>query len=158
VTVQETPVSAKLAEDIRRRCGENAMLCYQCKKCTSGCPVARDMDVAPHRIMRAIQFGRDEAVLNSRTIWLCANCETCFTRCPQSIDIPRIMDAAKNIAKDRGIRCRVPDVATFYNLAVDWINRTGRVYELGLMGEYNLRTGKPARNMDLAIKMFRSAS
>ena len=156
MALEATVISRKLAEAIQARSGENALLCYQCKKCSAGCPVAEYMDLAPNQVMRAIQLGRDDRVLNSQTIWLCASCETCFTRCPQGIDIPRIMDAAKNIARERGIKPRIPDVAIFYDLALDWIGRIGRVYELGLMGEFNLRTKQPLRNMDLAVKMFRS--
>lgn len=156
MTLEGTVISDNLAEVIKARCGENAMLCYQCKKCSAGCPVAEHMDLAPNQVMRAIQYGLDDQVLNCQTIWLCADCETCFTRCPQGLDIPRMMDAIKGIAKERGIKPRVPDVATFYELALAWINRIGRVYELGLMGEFNLRTGRPTRNMGLGLRMFRS--
>ncbi|MGQ9675711.1 MAG: heterodisulfide reductase-related iron-sulfur binding cluster [Chloroflexota bacterium] len=156
MTLEATVINRNLAEAIQSRCGENAMLCYQCKKCSAGCPVSRYMDLAPNQVMRAIQFGREDQVLNCQTIWLCASCETCFTRCPQGIDIPRIMDAAKNLARERGIKPRIPDVAIFYDLALDWIDRIGRVYELGLMGEFNMRTRQPVRNADLGIKMFRA--
>ena len=64
-----------LAQEIRDRSGENVFLCYQCKKCTAGCPVAAFFDLTPHQVLRAAQFGQTDLVLNSRTISLCAACE-----------------------------------------------------------------------------------
>ncbi|MDO8671999.1 MAG: 4Fe-4S dicluster domain-containing protein, partial [Dehalococcoidia bacterium] len=81
-----------IVEVIRRECGEKVMLCYQCKKCTVGCPVVDEMDLKPNQIMRALQFNQIDRVLNSKTIWLCASCKTCTTRCPNDIDITEIMD------------------------------------------------------------------
>ena len=34
--------------------------CYQCGKCTAGCPRGDVMDVPPTRIMRAVQIGNVE--------------------------------------------------------------------------------------------------
>ena len=63
-------------------------LCYHCHKCTSGCPVADEMQYGPDRqILRMVQFGEKEKLLKSADIWVCASCETCGTRCPNEIDI-----------------------------------------------------------------------
>ena len=32
--------TASLAAQVQQRCGENPARCYQCGKCTAGCPVA----------------------------------------------------------------------------------------------------------------------
>ena len=56
--------------------------CYQCGKCTAGCPTAFAMDYPPNQIIRGIQLGMRDAVLSSKAIWVCAACETCTTRCP----------------------------------------------------------------------------
>jgi heterodisulfide reductase subunit B len=154
-----------LAEEIRERSGENVFLCYQCKKCTSGCPVAAYFDLTPHQVLRACQFGQTELVLHSRTISICAACETCSTRCPQSIDIARIMDELEIMAAEQGIKSRAPTVPMFYKSANRGINWFGRMWELGLMAELYVREFF-ARELDLrqlfkygipmAIKMFRS--
>ena len=91
-----------LAREIRERSGENVFLCYQCKKCTAGCPVAAYFDLTPHQVLRACQFGQADLVLHSRTISICAACETCSTRCPQGIDIARIMDVLEIMAAGAG--------------------------------------------------------
>ena len=94
-------VSPLLAENVGTGCGENAYKCYQCKRCTSGCPVARYADMHPAMIMRAVQLGQLDMVFDDRFIWLCTGCETCTTRCPQGIDIAAIMDELKIIARAR---------------------------------------------------------
>jgi len=57
--------------------------CYQCGKCTAGCPMAQSMDYSPRQIVRLLQLGLADDALRSRTIWMCASCETCATRCPR---------------------------------------------------------------------------
>ena len=128
-----------LAREIKERSGENVFLCYQCKKCTAGCPVAPYFDLTPNEVLRACQFGQADLVLNSRTISICAACETCSTRCPQGIDIARIMDELEIMAQDMGIKSKAPTVPMFYksaNRGIDWF---GRMWELGLMAELYIR-------------------
>ena len=152
-----------LAHLIQEECGENVYLCYQCKKCTAGCPVAEHFDLTPNQVMRAIQFGQKDMILNSKTIWLCAACETCATRCPQGIDITRIMDVLKIMAQREGIKPKVPAVPMFYKSALRGIRYFGRMYELGLMAELYTRLFLArkldfkqlfAKDMPMALKMF----
>jgi heterodisulfide reductase subunit B len=128
-----------LAQEIQQRCGENVFLCYQCKKCTAGCPVAAYFDLAPNQVLRACQFGQANLVLSSRTISICAACETCSTRCPQGIDIARIMDVLEIMAAEVGIKSKAPTVPMFYKAANRGINWFGRMWELGLMAELYVR-------------------
>ncbi len=148
-------VDPSLAERVRELCGENAYLCYQCRKCTSGCPLADVMDLAPNQAVRAIQLGQLDMVLNSTTLWLCASCQTCVTRCPHGIDLPRIMDALRAAALATGVKPRVPSVARFYQVASRDIKMLGRLYEVGLMAELNLRSGQVFKDMPLALQLFR---
>ncbi|MEJ2207610.1 MAG: heterodisulfide reductase-related iron-sulfur binding cluster [Anaerolineae bacterium] len=159
-----------LAREIQERSGENVFLCYQCKKCTAGCPVAAYFDLTPHQVLRACQFGQEEMVLNARTISVCAACETCSTRCPQDIDIARIMDVLEIMAAERGIPSKAPSVPMFYKSANRGINYFGRMWELGLMAELYIRQffhwqeGKPLLdfrqifkyNLTTAVKMLRT--
>jgi len=161
----QTMLNTELAETIKRECGENVFLCYQCQKCSSGCPVAEHFDLAPNQLMRAIQFGQKEMVLHSTTIWLCAMCETCATRCPHDINITKIMDALKIMAKNEGIAPKVPSVSLFYEAALRGIKWFGRMYEAGLMGEIYLRQMMSGHlnyqqvwknDLPLALKMFKA--
>ena len=123
-----------LAREIQDACGENVNLCYQCKKCTAGCPVVEHFDLSPHRLMRALQLGQRDMVLHSKTVWLCAACEACSTRCPQGLDLPRTVDALRIIATREGVEPAVRPVPAFYAAALRGIKMFGRMYEAGLMG------------------------
>ncbi len=150
-----TITKAELAQEIGREAGENVFLCYQCVKCTSGCPLADYFDLAPHQVMRALQLGQDDRVLNSRTIWLCASCETCTTRCPQGLDVAGIMDRLKMAAEARGVPPKVREAALFNKVFLRNVNILGRAYELGLMAEMNLRTGRPFKDLPMGLEMMR---
>jgi heterodisulfide reductase subunit C len=80
--------------------GENPFACNQCGKCSAGCPVAADMDLLPNQVIRLVQLGLEE-VLQSQTIWSCAACLACSTRCPKGLDLPRIMEALRVIQLQR---------------------------------------------------------
>src|SRR4030042_6572040 len=161
----ETMLNTDLAATIKRECGENVFLCYQCQKCSAGCPVVEHFDLPPNQLMRAIQLGQKEMVLHSKTIWLCAMCETCATRCPHDINITSIMDVLKIMAKNEGIEPKVPSVPLFYQAALRGIKWFGRMYEAGLMAEIYLRQMIAGQlnyqqvwkhDMPLALKMLRN--
>lgn len=144
-----------LANIVLRETGSNVFLCYQCVKCTSGCPLAEHFDLEPNQIMRALQLGMDERALQSKTIWLCAACQTCTTRCPQGLDIAGIMDALRIESRKRGYQPAVPEVAWFNDVFLRNVKLLGRSYEAGLIAELNLRKGKPTQDLDLGLEMIR---
>ena len=154
-TESVTEIRPDLAREIERRTGQNAFLCYQCVRCSSGCPLTEFYDYNPNQVMRLVQIGDVDAALNARTPWLCASCLTCTTRCPQGLDIARIMETLTQVARDRGVPPKVPEVALFNKVFLKDANLFGRVYELGLMGSMNLLTRNWFRDMDLGIEMFR---
>ena len=81
--------------------GQEVMACNQCGKCSAGCPAAMAMDLLPSQVIRFVQLGLEE-VLDSKTIWLCASCLTCLSRCPRGVDLPRIMESLRQLALRRG--------------------------------------------------------
>ncbi|MDP8246685.1 MAG: 4Fe-4S dicluster domain-containing protein [Candidatus Tritonobacter lacicola] len=83
--------------------GQNLLACYQCGKCSAGCPVVSEMDILPSQVIRLAQLGSDEEVLNSRTIWLCASCMTCMARCPKGVDLAKVMEALRLIRLRKNI-------------------------------------------------------
>lgn len=54
------------------------------------------MDLLPSQVIRLVQLGLEEA-LTCETIWLCASCLTCLSRCPKGVDLPRIMEALRQL-------------------------------------------------------------
>ncbi|HSG42839.1 MAG TPA: heterodisulfide reductase-related iron-sulfur binding cluster [Anaerolineales bacterium] len=155
--IPEQPITIKtdLAELIQQELGENLYLCYQCVKCTSGCPVGEFFDWQPNQIMRALQLGQDDIALEAKTPWLCASCQACTTRCPQGLNIAAIMDYLTQLALERGIRPKVPEVDYFNTAFMREVRLWGRAYELGLIVEMKLRTLDIMADLDLGVKMFR---
>ena len=77
--------------------GENLLSCNQCGKCSAGCPLAFSMDLLPNQVIRLVQLGIEDVLL-SQTIWTCASCLTCSSRCPKGLELPRLMEALRIIS------------------------------------------------------------
>ena len=153
---KEIHINPDLAQRIQNELGENVYLCYQCVKCTSGCPVGQYFDWQPNQIMRALQLGQEDIALESDTPWLCASCQTCSTRCPQGLDITAIMEFLTREALARGLKPPVREVDAFNKAFMREVRLWGRSYELGLMAEMklrNLRTHPITEDLDLGLKV-----
>lgn len=146
---------SNLISQIKSVVGEEVNLCYQCEKCTSGCPAAVEMELAPAQIMHAAQLNLKEKILKANSIWLCASCETCTTRCPQGIDISKVMDALRIISRKEKHKASVPLVPLFYKLCLLSLKFIGCIYELGLAGFMRLRAGAVLKDMPLAKAMIK---
>lgn len=152
VTIQP---ESELAKSVLSESGQNVNACYQCRKCAAGCPISYAMDYQPAQLIHAIRLGMDDLVLNSKTMWLCASCETCTTRCPQGVDVAKVMDAVKITALRRGLKPAIPQVASFYNAALANIKKCGRMYELGMIIGLKMRTFEFFKDAGMGMKMFR---
>jgi heterodisulfide reductase subunit C2 len=139
--------SGDLVKEIEDDTGIKVSACYQCKKCTSGCPVTFAMDIYPDRVIRLVQLGQEEMVLNCDTIWICSACETCTTRCPNEVDIAGTMDCLKERAVKAGIKIPQPKTYAFHRAFLNDIRRRGRVFEGGLMMSYLLKSGEYKRKL-----------
>ena len=94
-TIEIENVGGALAREVQARGGASPMSCYQCAKCSSGCPVSARTGLKPHELVRMVQLDQREVALSSRLIWECTSCQTCITRCPQQVDIPAMNDALR---------------------------------------------------------------
>jgi heterodisulfide reductase subunit C2 len=137
---QSTDRDTKFIAEIERISGQKLADCYQCGKCSAGCPIGYEMDMLPDKVMRYLQLGIKDEVIDSQTPWLCASCEQCSSRCPQEVEIPRVMEAIRIIGIREGKK-KGGKVALFNNLFAGVIRWFGRSYEPGLMGFYNLLSG-----------------
>jgi heterodisulfide reductase subunit C2 len=132
--------------------------CYQCGKCSAGCPLSEEMDYPPSLILRMLQTGNpelEEKVLRSFSIWVCLTCEMCFARCPMSIDIPKMMDFLREKSLNEGkTNPKAKEIIAFHKSFLDSIKFTGRLYEIGLLVDYKSRTLKLMQDLVLAPKML----
>jgi len=152
-----TPV-VSLASHLHRHMGINLSHCYQCGKCSAGCPVAEDMDMTSCRALRLLQLelpSLDARVLASEGIWLCLACETCSTRCPQEVEVAKVMDYVRAEAVARGVaHPKSKDILAFHRAFLDSIKVTGRLYEIGLVANYKVRSRHFLKDVALAPKMY----
>jgi len=89
------PEFVKKLEEIS---GQNIHKCMQCGTCTGGCPMGEEVDLPPRSIILLSHFGLKEKVTDSNTVWLCASCNTCYARCPRGLDIPKVMEAIRQLS------------------------------------------------------------
>ena len=144
-----------LVEKVAKESGQDISSCFQCRKCTSGCPVAEYMDFHPNALHRLIQYGRKEDLLSSSAIWLCVGCETCGQRCPNTIYTSRVLDVLKQMAVKEGAKSGAKSITALHKAFLSGIRRRGRMHELSLILDMRMRSGGYFKDMKLGIDMFR---
>jgi len=77
--------------------GQNIQQCFQCGTCTGSCPMLENMDIHPRKILRMAQMGMDKKLDDTNTCWICASCHTCNVMCPRGVDLPKIMEALRQM-------------------------------------------------------------
>ena len=156
MTVSELPKTVvpnpSFRAEVEKRSGQKVSACFQCEKCTNGCPLTFAMDIMPHKVIRSTHMGLKEAVLKSDTIWVCASCETCTTRCPNGIDIAHIMDTLRQTSQREGVPASKKNVPVFHKTFVGSMRRWGRVHEMEMASMYTLK----AHGLGGLIKQGRS--
>ncbi|MBN1178817.1 MAG: 4Fe-4S dicluster domain-containing protein [Anaerolineae bacterium] len=100
--ISASRIHSDLVRNVEEISGEHLLACNQCGKCSAGCPVASVMDMLPSQVIRMAQLGMED-VLESNTIWICASCLTCVTRCPKGVNLPRMMEALREVSLRSGV-------------------------------------------------------
>jgi len=127
--------------------------CYQCGKCTAGCPVAEYMDVMPSQLMRLIQINALERAQQARAIWQCVSCQTCSTRCPQSVDIAGAIDILREMSIVAGnYASDLHRVVAFQKAFLDSVRRHGRLNEVELIRLFKTAAFLKDFNIPLLMK------
>ncbi len=142
-------------EEVVKASNVDIQACYQCQKCSAGCPVVAAMDIMPNQVVRQIQYGRREKVLSSKTIWVCASCHTCSVRCPNDIDIAKVMDTLRHLSLKSGLKAGVGEIPIFHGAFLDCIKASGRIHELSLILRYKLKTRDFLKDAAFGWPMFR---
>ena len=129
----------KACEAIAAEAGVDLKDCYQCGKCTAGCPLAEGMDLMPREVIRYLQLGLVDDVLDAKTPWICAQCVVCSSRCPQNVDICSIMRAVRLASKHVG-KQPVPEADIFDDEFIANVRAHGVSNEQYLAAAYNLKS------------------
>jgi len=83
--------------------GQQPNYCYQCAKCTSGCPVAKfSEDFRPHQIVNKTLLKLEQQLIPQEVVWICAACHKCIERCPQKVSPYEVIEALRNMASAKG--------------------------------------------------------
>ena len=139
--------------EVEEASGQTVSKCYQCGNCMASCVYTFAYDYSVTQIMRLTQLGQRDTVLGSSSIWLCANCQACTTRCPQNIDVAQVMETLRVMSRKANTVSQ-RDIRVFYDEFLRSVKTFGRVFETGLLPVYNLRTKRPFTDFDLAPRLM----
>lgn len=144
-----------LALLVHQLSGQNVNLCYQCHKCAAGCPVLSAMALGPDRILRMVALNQRDGVLLHGDIWLCAGCFTCWTRCPNEINISAVMDALRQIAIAEDYSVPERDAILFHRLFLGAVEYLGRSHEAITLGGFKILSQVPIhRDLKAGLGLF----
>jgi len=142
ITIKKARAAGGLKAVVEEMTGVELNVCFQCKKCTSGCPVAKLIDSRPSEIMRRLHLGAGDELLESDIIWTCVSCETCSARCPMGIDIAAVMDALRALALERNAPKQQGNVPLFNRAFLATVRFFGRTYDIAMIATYKIGTRK----------------
>jgi len=116
--------------------GHNYLECYQCGKCTAGCPLRVEMDIPVSEVVRLVQCrdkDNEDIALRCQAIWICLSCETCSARCPQEVHPADLMDFMRHESVRRGmVSPEGKRILRFHKAFLNSVKARGRIYEVGL--------------------------
>lgn len=141
ITVKKSKAKG-IIDEVQEITGVDLSVCFQCKKCTSGCPVSKLVKTPPSEIMRRLHLNSGDEILESDILWMCVSCETCSARCPMDIDVAAVMDALRKLAREKGASKQKGNVRLFNWAFLKTVQVFGRTYDIAMIAAYKLGTLK----------------
>jgi heterodisulfide reductase subunit C len=142
ITITKGEKAQGLIRRIEQMTGTDLSSCYQCKRCTSGCPVSKLVNAPPSEIMRRLHLHAGDELLDTEIVWMCVSCETCSARCPMGIDVAAVMDALRALAREKKAAAQEGNVPLFNRAFLKTVKLFGRSYDIAMIAAYKLGTGK----------------
>lgn len=109
IKVSVRTVRGPLTQKIREISGQDPNLCFQCGLCAGSCPMTGEMEIFTRKVMHMLQLGLADTVLAQKMAYLCASCHTCEVRCPRGIDIPKVVEAVRQVTLRQGDNYLAPE-------------------------------------------------
>jgi heterodisulfide reductase subunit C len=142
ITIKKGKETELLIHRIEEMTGEKLGICFQCKKCTAGCPISKLADSSPSEILRRLHLKAGDDLLNSEIIWMCVSCETCSARCPMGINVAAVMDALRKLSREKKAAVQKGNVPLFNRAFLETVKFFGRTYDIAMITAYKLGTLK----------------
>ena len=142
ITISRNKSTRGILKEVQEISGADLNKCYQCRKCTSGCPVSSMAKCPPSELMRRLHLGLGDELLSSDILWMCVSCETCSARCPMGINVAAVMDALRKLAVRRGAAKPEGNVPLFNRAFLKTVQAFGRTYDIAMIAGYKLGSGR----------------
>jgi ferredoxin len=75
--------------------------CFHCANCTVACPLSTSENPFPRKLIRYLQLGLKDRILQMPEPWLCYYCGDCSTQCPRGAEPGETMMAARRYLTSR---------------------------------------------------------
>lgn len=147
-------MTAPQRTEIERTANVSAAPCYQCNRCTAGCPMLFAMDLTPAQIVHSLRLGQEQNVLESKAIWACVACQTCTARCPQDVDVDQLLTAARIVARRRGMEPAIKEISDFLESYMENMYLYGRIGEIPLLLTLKIKEQNFFDDFMLGIRLF----
>ncbi len=138
---RDAGIGSTLRDEVAELTGVNTARCYQCGKCSAGCPMAAETRLRPHVVMRLVTRDERARLIEDDSFGLCLACEACSARCPNACDPARVIDAVREIGAREAPGAIPARVGAFHRAFLEQVRLNGRMFELGMVMGYKLRTG-----------------
>lgn len=88
-------VNPRLAAEVAEYGAETVSKCFNCGNCTAVCALSKNDTVFPRKMIRYLQLGLRDKLVEAPEPWLCYYCGTCSDTCPREAFPGEIMMATR---------------------------------------------------------------
>jgi ferredoxin len=90
-----TRLDPNLMKELKEFGGVGVEKCYNCGNCTASCPLATDEYPFPRNVIRRLQIGQKQRLIEQLDPWLCYYCGDCSETCPKGAEPGETMMATR---------------------------------------------------------------
>jgi nitrate reductase gamma subunit len=91
-------LNPNLLSQIKKAGAFDISACFNCGNCTAICPLSKEGEEFPRKMIRYATVGLEDKLLSSAELWSCDYCGQCTETCPRDADPGAFMMAARRYA------------------------------------------------------------